>query len=125
VFVGGAIGSLARWGVAAALPVGPGAFPLATFLVNVTGAFGLAAAAVILTERLPTSGLSRSLVGNGFFGAYTTFSIVALEGVRLIDGGHVAMALAYWVATLIAGQAAGLYGMWIARLRPPIGRRRT
>lgn len=123
VFVGGALGALARWGLALALAVQPDQFPLATFLVNVTGAFGLGAAAILLTERRPPSRHLRPLIGIGFFGAYTTFSIMAVEGVRLVDAGRIPMALAYWIATLLAGQAAGIYGMWLARLRPPTERR--
>ena len=60
--------------------------------------------------RTPTS---RSLIGIGFFGAYTTFSTMAMEGVRLIDSGHVETALIYWILTLIIGQMAGVYGMWL------------
>lgn len=118
VFVGGAVGALARWGVSLAIPASPEAFPLATFLVNVTGAFGLGMVAVLLTERLPPARLMRPMIGIGFFGAYTTFSIMAVEGVRLLEAGRVTTALTYWIATLLAGQAAGIYGMWLARLRP-------
>lgn len=124
VFVGGAAGGLARWGLALALAVPPDRFPLATFLVNVTGAFGLGAVAVLLTERLPPSRHLRPLIGIGFFGAYTTFSIMAVEGIRLVEADRAPMALAYWISTLLAGQAAGIYGMWLARLRPLIERRR-
>jgi fluoride exporter len=125
VFVGGALGALARWGVAAALAVSPDRFPLATFLVNVTGAFGLGIAAVLLTERLPPGRYLRPLVAIGFFGAYTTFSIMAVEGVRLVEAGRIPLALTYWISTLLAGQAAGIYGMWLARLRPLPERRRS
>ena len=37
VAAGGVVGSLARWGVALALPTAPGDFPWATFGVNVLG----------------------------------------------------------------------------------------
>ncbi len=116
VFVGGSAGALARWGVATALAASPTGFPIATLIVNTTGAFGLGLTAVLLTERLRPSRYARSLIGIGFFGAYTTFSTIAVEGVRLIDAGRVGTALGYWLVTLVAGQMAGVYGMWLGRL---------
>src|SRR5213078_3708493 len=41
VALGGGLGSLARYGVGLALPAHPGGFPLGTFLINLTGSFGL------------------------------------------------------------------------------------
>lgn len=123
VFAGGSLGALARWGVATALAASPTAFPIATFIVNTTGAFGLGLTAILLTERLRPSRYARSLIGIGFFGAYTTFSTMAVEGVRLIDAGRAGTALTYWLLTLFAGQMAGVYGMWLGRLDVRGGRR--
>ena len=118
VFVGGACGTLARWWVGLALaPSSPAGFPTATFVVNITGALGLGFASVLLTERLPPTRYLRSLVGIGFFGAYTTFSTMAVEGVRLLDLGRTRTALTYWILTLVLGQMAGVYGMWLGRMK--------
>jgi CrcB protein len=122
VFVGGAVGSLARWAVELALPATPGGFPVGTLAVNVSGAFGLGLAAELLTERLAPRPALRSLIGSGFFGAYTTFSTMALEGVRLLKSGEIATAIFYWAATLILGQMAGVYGMWVGRIELPVRR---
>jgi CrcB protein len=116
VLIGGAIGSLARWAVGLAIPSFVGGFPTATLLINISGAFGLGLAGVILTERLPPTRYMRSLIGIGFFGAYTTFSTMAVEGVRLLDVGHPGTTFTYWILTLIVGQMAGVYGMWLGRL---------
>ncbi len=118
VVVGGAVGALARWQIGVALAGDPGTFPWATLVVNVTGAFGLGVAVVLLTERLRPTRYVRQLVAIGFFGAYTTFSTMAVEGVKLIDTGHGGTALLYWLVTLVAGQAAGVYGIWTGRLGP-------
>ena len=116
VFIGGGFGALARWGIGVALVGSSTGFPLATFIVNMTGAFGLGFAGVLFTERMPPTRYLRALIGIGFFGAYTTFSTMALEGVRLLDIGRVRMGLTYWILTLIVGQMAGVYGMWLGRL---------
>lgn len=118
VMIGGAIGALCRWGVALLLAA-PTGFPLATFLVNVSGAFGLGFAGVVLIERLPPSRYLRPLIATGFFGAYTTFSAIAVEGVQLLEAGQVLTAVGYWVAILLVGQMAGVYGMWLGRLQLP------
>lgn len=115
VVVGGACGALARWAVG--LAIGPLVLPWATLIVNVSGAFGLGVAATLLTERLPPRRYLRTLLGVGFFGAYTTFSTMALEGVRLLDSGRVATAASYWMATFIGGQLAAALGVSLARTR--------
>jgi fluoride exporter len=119
VLIGGAIGSLARWGINLALPTSVGAFPWATLVENVSGAFGLGLVGVVLTERLVPTRYLRTLIGIGFFGAYTTFSTMAVEGVRLIDHGRPGTALGYWLLTLVLGQAAGVYGMFLGRVGVP------
>jgi CrcB protein len=121
VMLGGAAGALARRAVALAVPA-VGGFPLATLLVNVSGAFALGLVGVLLLERLPPTRYLRPLLGIGFLGAYTTFSTMAMEGVRLLDGGRAGLAVGYWVATLLGGQLAAVCGMWLGRLRRP-GRR--
>jgi fluoride exporter len=118
VVLGGAVGALARWRVSLALPNDPASFPWGTLVVNISGAFGLGFAAVILNERMRPSRYLRPLIAIGFFGAYTTFSTMAVEGVRAIDAGATGTALTYWVLTLLAGQGAGVYGMWTARFGP-------
>src|ERR1041384_8357800 len=87
VFVGGAVGTLCRYGIDLSLAKGS-AFPLATFGVDTSGSFGLGLVSVLLNERLPPTRFARPLVSIGFFGAYTTFSTMAVEGVKLIDAGR-------------------------------------
>ena len=117
VVLGGAAGAVARWGVGLAVHAAPGAFPWATLTVNVSGAFALGLVATLLAERLPPTRYLRPLVGIGFIGAYTTFSTMAVEGVRLATSGRVVAAGVYWLATLVAGQAAGVGGIWTGRIR--------
>jgi CrcB protein len=120
VMVGGAAGALARWAIELVVP-SVGGFPLATLLINVTGAFALGLLGVLLWERLAPTRYLRPLLGIGFLGAYTTFSTMAMEGVRLLGQGRPGLAVGYWLATLLGGQMAGVWGMWLGRLRP--GRR--
>lgn len=124
VAIGGAVGALARWSVGQLIGGSGAGFPLATLVVNLSGAFGLGLLGVIMYERVRPTRYLRPLIAIGFFGAYTTFSTMAVEGVRLIEAGRVATAALYWVLTLVTGQMAGVYGMWVGRLELPIRRRR-
>lgn len=120
VVAGGVLGTLARWLVEGIFSSTPPGFPWGTLLVNVTGAFALGVAGVILIERVAHVGHMRTFLGIGLLGSYTTFSTMALQGVRLIEEDQLAFAAIYWVVTLIFGQIAGVYGMWMGRLRVPV-----
>ena len=67
VFAGGALGTVARAEIALALPY-RGGWPLATFAVNIAGAFALGYFATRLQERLPLSAYRRPLLGTGLCG---------------------------------------------------------
>src|SRR5215475_12447315 len=60
---GGAIGAAARYGTALAIPPRSGAYPVATFLVNVAGAVILGAVAELPAGSLPAHELSRPAIG--------------------------------------------------------------
>ncbi len=110
VALGGALGALARYGVALALPPRPdGGLPWATLLVNVLGSLALGAlAALAAAGRLGHAPL-QALLATGFCGAFTTFSTFSLETVLLARGGFVAPALTYVALNLglcLAGTAA-------------------
>ena len=119
VVAGGILGTLARWWVEGFFALSPPGFPWGTLLVNVTGAFALGMVGVILIERVTHFGYLRTFLGIGLLGSYTTFSTMALEGVQLIESRRLGLAASYWIVTLALGQMAGVYGMWLGRLRFP------
>jgi fluoride exporter len=106
IFLGGSLGALARAAAVEALPYERGAWPWATFAVNVAGAALLGYAITRLQERLPLSAYRRPFVGTGVCGALTTFSTVQLELLRMLEDGDLALAAGYAVASAAAGFAA-------------------
>ena len=110
VFAGGFLGALARVALAEALPASPGAWPWATFLVNVAGALVLGWVATHVRERRRTA-----LLGPGFCGALTTFSALQLELLLMLDGAHYALAAGYALASVAAGIAAVTLASGLAR----------
>jgi fluoride exporter len=111
---GGAIGTAARYGTALAIPPRSGAYPVATFLVNVVGAVILGAVAELPTGWLPAHELTRPAIGTGFCGGLTTFSTMSLEIYRLWPG-HPELAAAYAVASLAAAPACASAGAALVR----------
>src|SRR3954453_9970879 len=86
--LGGALGALARWGVAAALPSSPGGWPWVTLLVNLTGCLLIGVLLAVLLARFPSSHWLRPFLATGVLGGYTTWSTFAVETVALVDGGR-------------------------------------
>lgn len=117
VVVGGATGSLTRYGVSEWLNPGH-RFPVGTFAVNVTGSFVLGALLAVLVLRGDDTGRRhqvRLLLGTGFLGGYTTYSSLAVEAETLLRSDHVALGLAYAVGSVVAGLLAALAGVAVGR----------
>src|SRR4051812_13031510 len=106
IFAGGFAGAVARAGVAQALVPRPGAWPWATFAVNVGGAFLLGYFVTRLQERLPLSAYRRPALGTGLCGALTTFSTLQIELLRMLDDDRFGLAAGYALASVAAGFAA-------------------
>lgn len=119
IFVGGALGTGARYGVEEALPTAHGGWPWATFIVNLTGALLLGAVLEGLARSGPDTGArrrARLLVGTGFCGAFTTYSTFMLDALTLADDGSSGEAVAYAVITVVVGIGCAGIGMAAARL---------
>jgi fluoride exporter len=115
ITAGGAIGTLARAGLAESIPHRAGQWPWATFIVNLAGAFILGWLLTRLAERTAPSRYWRFLAGTGFCGALTTFSTFQIETFELARDGHVALAVGYPAASIAAGMALAVAGVLIAR----------
>ena len=110
VFVGGAVGTLARAGLEALAAPDPGRWPWPTFIVNIVGAFLLGYFVTRLLERLPTSSYRRPLLGTGLCGGLTTFSTMQVETIKMLEHHHYGLAVGYTVASI----AAGLLAVYVA-----------
>ena len=117
IAIGGAIGAIARYQVAAVIqarvPVG---FPYGTFIVNISGCLIMGFVTALLTERLVVHPNWRFLIPIGFVGAYTTFSTFELETFRAVSEGAWPIAGANVVGSCVAGYAALWAGFIAARL---------
>lgn len=106
VFVGGALGTVARAALETFAAPDPGRWPWPTFVVNIVGAFLLGYFVTRLLERLPVSSYRRPLLGTGFCGGLTTFSTMQVEVLKMIEHQHYGLALGYTSASIVAGLLA-------------------
>lgn len=99
VGIGGMLGSVARYDVGRCInKYLKSSFPYATFIVNIIGALLLG-----VVSALHESGQLYLLLGEGFLGAFTTFSTFMYEGVNLIKKNKYLNAAIYISATIILG----------------------
>jgi CrcB protein len=125
VALGGAVGSLARWGVGLAADrwfaqwLGT-AFPWGTFFINISGCLFLGWFTTVLNERL-SGGVApwihpdnlRVMIAVGFTGAYTTFSTFEYEANnRIQQGGPIGYT--YVIASVVLGLLAVRLGIALA-----------
>jgi len=115
VGAGGFIGAILRYVVGLVLvPRMTTAFPVHTFLINVTGSLALG----VIIGAAETRDLApwiRPAVAVGVLGAYTTFSTFGWETVALLERGETAMASAYVLASVAVGLGAVVIGLAVGR----------
>lgn len=124
VAAGGALGSLARWGVSQLLDAEPGRFPWSTFVENVSGGFALGCLMILVLDVWPSQRLVRPFLGVGLLGGYTTFSTYMLDIRTLLVDGRAGTAMAYIFGSLAAGIVAVWLGIALTRLVVDLSRRR-
>lgn len=91
IFVGGGLGSLARWWLSGWVAERIGqTFPWGTLMVNVSGSFviGLFATLTGPDGRVLVSSAFRQFFMLGFCGGYTTFSSFSLQTLNLAQDGE-------------------------------------
>jgi len=116
VMAGAALGGVARYIVGTAVSARYGGrFPLGTFLINVTGSFGIGLLMTILTERAAPHPYWRLLLVVGVLGGYTTFSSFEWETFFAAKNGSGWIGLAYVLSSVSVGYFAVWLGALIAR----------
>src|SRR5215471_172599 len=117
VGLGGALGSLARHGVNAALAhFTQTTTPYATATVNVIGSLVIGVLAGLMAGgRLHMSPFQRTFVFVGILGGFTTFSSFMLDTLTLAHGHQHHVAAANVAAQLVLGAIAVFGGYALAR----------
>jgi CrcB protein len=90
-------------------------FPWGTFAVNLSGSFALGALVGVFAHRLDVPLWLQAGATVGFLGAYTTFSTLSLQLYRSTATGHLPVALANAVGSVVAGTVALYAGILLTR----------
>jgi CrcB protein len=114
--LGGALGALARWGIAERLSRARGDWPWATLTVNLLGCLLIGAMIAVLAARRPDDERLRTFLGAGVLGGFTTFSAFAVELVGLLRAGEPWVAAAYVAVSVLGGLLAVAAGLRIGTL---------
>ncbi len=111
VGVGGFIGAVFRYIIGLSLPANSIGLPLATLVINVTGAFAIGLLSGIFGA---TENANKNLVlflTVGVCGGFTTFSAFSLEVITLFEGGkhwlgigYAALSFAFCIIGVTAGR---------------------
>ena len=112
IALGGALGSVARYGASSLIAQWFGeTFPFGTLAVNITGSLviGFFAALTGPDGRLLVGPDARTFVMVGICGGYTTFSSFSLQTLNLVRDGELALA----GANIIGSVVACLFAVWL------------
>ena len=116
VALGGALGSVARYGVnvAAMRLLGLG-FPWGTLTVNVVGGLVMGLLAALFALKTGASQDLRLFLMTGVLGGFTTFSAFSLDAVTLWERGEPALAGVYVAASIVVSIGALCAGLALGR----------
>jgi CrcB protein len=129
ICLGGAVGTGARYLFSTAMTRAFGNFPFGTLGVNVLGSFLTSVLMVLALEKSALAPELRLILVTGVLGGFTTYSSFAYETLVLARDADWARAAVNVLAqvmlglgavniavTLVACLAAGVAGIWVARL---------
>lgn len=110
VLLGGGLGAVLRFAAGTLVSkFFAGIFPLATFLINITGSFAIGVLMTLFVNHWSTGANWRLFLVTGILGGYTTFSSFEWEAFAGLRGGAGLVAIVYLLLSVLVGLA----GVWV------------
>lgn len=112
VALGGAIGSIIRYGVSLCYNGTHSVFALSTMSVNIIGSFVIGLLfAYCCNYSVPTT--MKLFLFVGLLGGFTTFSSFSLETVNMLRNGYFGAAAVYSLGSLVVGVLMAFGGVYL------------
>jgi CrcB protein len=117
IALGGAAGTLARYGTAAALRgvSERTGFPFGTLVINLLGCFLIGYLFALFTERIVLRVEYQQMILIGVLGGYTTFSTFGLETFNLLRARQYTLAAGNLLVSNVVGVALVILGYGLGR----------
>jgi len=120
IALGGAIGSVLRYGIGLAMHGLSGLFPIGTMIVNIIGSILLGAIFAMQEGALKSmSDVMWVFLSIGICGGFTTFSTFGLETYLLWKEKHIVEAALYMISSMIAAPASIALGYAVSKMLKP------
>ncbi|MBM4150276.1 MAG: fluoride efflux transporter CrcB [Ignavibacteria bacterium] len=117
IALGGAIGSVLRYGIGMAMHGLSGLFPIGTMIVNILGSILLGA--FFAMQEGTHKSMSNEMwvfLSIGLCGGFTTFSTFGLETYLLWKEKHIVEAALYMISSMIAAPASIALGYAVSKM---------
>lgn len=115
IFLGGTVGTVARYLLEVHHPVAAGHFPWVTLTVNLSGSLAIGLLVPVTAQVAHRAPLLRPLLMVGFLGGWTTYSTLAVDATLLAKDGAVGEFVAYLAATVVGGLVLVVAGHALGR----------
>jgi CrcB protein len=120
IFLGGALGTVARYLLEAHHQGGHRDFPWVTLLVNLSGSLAIGLLIPLTAHAAQRAPLLRPFAVVGFLGGWTTYSTLAVDATLLAKNGDIVTCFIYLTVTVVGGLVLVALGHTAGRRLVPV-----
>ena len=116
IFIGGGLGSLARYGLSKLPGTATSGFPYGTLAANLLACVVLGLVWGLVDRKLNIDPNLKAMIMVGFCGGFSTFSTFSYETLKMIQEGRSVVAVVYVGISVMICLGALLAGDWMGKV---------